>query len=221
MTIKFTTVAFILMLLIRASSLRVPALRPARLTSFRALSNEETPGITNKDRVDLLHNFLTTRHKLDPEKLKESNCDDVGESALKAYRTYISPSSKKLEAFLTHPPHMLTQAAERTSNQISHLVDRHRASRSDVLRNSDDSSAAMNISKNPLVVVLVDVRSSSNVGQLLRTADAVAAEKIVCVGITPTPGGLGGNKVKKVSLGSEVREKVWRGTWRTYSFVWF
>jgi len=52
-------------------------------------------------------------------------------------------------------------------------------------------------------VVLLDVRSSSNVGQLLRTADAVACEKFVCVGITPSPDGLGGAKVRKVSLGAE------------------
>jgi tRNA G18 (ribose-2'-O)-methylase SpoU len=109
---------------------------------------------------------------------------------------------------------MVSQAAERTSNQISHLVDRHRASRSQVLRNSDAPSSASNITKNPLVVVLVDVRSSSNVGQILRTADAVAAEKIVCVGITPTPDGLGGNKVRKVSLGSEVSNTWGWGTWR-------
>ena len=63
-------------------------------------------------------------------------------------------------------------------------------------RRSDDDNKPT-LAKNPIIMVLVDVRSSPNVGQLLRTADAVACEKFVCVGITPTPDGLGGSKVKK------------------------
>ena len=65
-----------------------------------------------------------------------------------------------------------------------------------VAHRSDDANKPM-LAKNPLIMVLVDVRSSPNVGQLMRTADAVACEKFVCVGITPTPDGLGGSKVKK------------------------
>ena len=98
-------IVFLFLMLARSSSfwIKTAALRPHRL-SYRTFSVSKDSNIppsdippTNKDRIDLLHNFLATRHKLDPELLNEANCEDVGESALKAYRTYISPSTKKLE----------------------------------------------------------------------------------------------------------------------------
>ena len=108
---------------------------------------------TNCDRIDLLHNFLKDRHDIVASSLDPNNVKDVGESALKAYNTYINPSQPKLETFLSHPPHMLSQAAERTSNQIAHLVDRHKARESQVLRNSDDED----LEKTNLVKVRTEV----------------------------------------------------------------
>ena len=42
-------------------------------------------------------------------------------------------------------------------------------------------------SKNPLVIVLDNVRSMHNVGAVFRTADAFLVEKILLCGITPQP----------------------------------
>ncbi|NCA21378.1 MAG: TrmH family RNA methyltransferase, partial [Crocinitomicaceae bacterium] len=41
--------------------------------------------------------------------------------------------------------------------------------------------------KNPIVVVLDDIRSFNNVGSFFRTADAFNIEKIYLCGITPPP----------------------------------
>lgn len=44
-----------------------------------------------------------------------------------------------------------------------------------------------NEAKNPLVVVLDNVRSMNNIGSVFRTADAFLIEKIILCGITATP----------------------------------
>lgn len=41
--------------------------------------------------------------------------------------------------------------------------------------------------KNPVVIVLDNIRSFNNVGSIFRTADAFAIEKIILCGITPAP----------------------------------
>ena len=53
--------------------------------------------------------------------------------------------------------------------------------------------------KNPITIVLDNVRSSLNVGSVFRTSDAFLIEKIILCGITPTPP----NKdIRKSALGS-------------------
>lgn len=54
--------------------------------------------------------------------------------------------------------------------------------------------------KNPVVVVLDNVRSMNNVGSAFRTADAFALEKIYLCGITATPPH---REIQKTSLGAE------------------
>jgi tRNA G18 (ribose-2'-O)-methylase SpoU len=41
--------------------------------------------------------------------------------------------------------------------------------------------------KTPITVVLENVRSAYNVGSIFRTSDAVNAQRVVCVGLTPYP----------------------------------
>ncbi|MCC6186837.1 MAG: TrmH family RNA methyltransferase, partial [Chitinophagaceae bacterium] len=41
--------------------------------------------------------------------------------------------------------------------------------------------------KNPIIIILDDVRSMQNVGAIFRTADAFAVQSIFLCGITPTP----------------------------------
>jgi tRNA G18 (ribose-2'-O)-methylase SpoU len=54
--------------------------------------------------------------------------------------------------------------------------------------------------RNSLVIILNDIRSTLNVGAILRTADAVLVEKVYLCGITATPKH---PKVSKTSLGAE------------------
>jgi tRNA G18 (ribose-2'-O)-methylase SpoU len=54
--------------------------------------------------------------------------------------------------------------------------------------------------RNPFVIILNDIRSTLNVGAILRTADAVLAQKVYLCGITATPEH---PKVAKTSLGAE------------------
>jgi 23S rRNA (guanosine2251-2'-O)-methyltransferase len=55
------------------------------------------------------------------------------------------------------------------------------------------------IKRNPVTVILEDIRSALNVGAIFRTCDAVLAEKLVLTGITPYPPH---NKIPKTALGS-------------------
>lgn len=54
--------------------------------------------------------------------------------------------------------------------------------------------------RNPVVIILNDIRSALNVGAIFRTADAVNAKKIYLTGYTATPEH---PKVPKTSLGAE------------------
>ena len=184
------------MLLSRSSSFAVaPSLR---LFSSTGNGNGSSNG-SIEGRIDLLHDCLAARG-ISPSMLSEDNVEGVGSSALKTYMTYINPSPKKLETFLSHPPHVREQAAKRTSKQISMLIDQHAKAASPTFRNTDDESKV--VQRSPLKLVLFDLRSAENVGQCIRTADGVGAS-VACVGITPTPQGSGAKKVRKASLGSE------------------
>lgn len=53
--------------------------------------------------------------------------------------------------------------------------------------NRVDASTFKKLKKNPIVIVLDNIRSMHNVGAIFRTADAFLIEKIVLCGITSTP----------------------------------
>lgn len=63
--------------------------------------------------------------------------------------------------------------------------------------NIDEFKAAK---KNPLVVVLDNVRSSNNIGSIFRTSDAFLVEKICLCGICATPPD---REIHKTALGAE------------------
>ena len=54
--------------------------------------------------------------------------------------------------------------------------------------------------RNPLVLVLENIRSGGNVGSVLRTADCVLAEEVLLVGYTPSPPH---REILRTSLGAE------------------
>ena len=53
--------------------------------------------------------------------------------------------------------------------------------------------------KNPVIIVLDNLRSLNNVGSCFRTSDAFLIQKIYLVGITGTPPN---NKIERTALGS-------------------
>lgn len=57
-----------------------------------------------------------------------------------------------------------------------------------------------NMKRTPIVIILNNIRSALNVGAIIRTADAVLAEKVYLTGYTATPEH---PKVPKTSLGAE------------------
>ncbi|NCO44009.1 RNA methyltransferase [Candidatus Berkelbacteria bacterium] len=65
-----------------------------------------------------------------------------------------------------------------------------------------------------MILVLENIRSSHNVGSILRTADAVGASEVYLCGVTPAPidrFGLPNTRLIKVSLGAETTV-----TWEHY-----
>jgi tRNA G18 (ribose-2'-O)-methylase SpoU len=57
-----------------------------------------------------------------------------------------------------------------------------------------------NAKKNPIVVVLDNIRSCNNIGSVFRTSDAFLIEKIFLCGITATPPN---NEIRKTALDAE------------------
>lgn len=61
------------------------------------------------------------------------------------------------------------------------------------------SSDFKKLSRNPLILVLDNVRSAHNVGSVFRTGDAFLIEKLYLCGITPQPPN---NEIHKTALGA-------------------
>ena len=56
-----------------------------------------------------------------------------------------------------------------------------------------------NLKKNPIIIVLDNIRSANNVGSFFRTADAFRIEKLILCGITATPPN---REIQKTALGA-------------------
>ncbi len=63
----------------------------------------------------------------------------------------------------------------------------------------------MKVKRNPIYIVLDNLRSAYNVGSLIRTADAVRAEEVITCGITPHPPH---PKLEKTSMESHRSVKI-------------
>jgi 23S rRNA (guanosine2251-2'-O)-methyltransferase len=121
-----------------------------------------------------------------------------GKSAIKAYRSYIDPSPKKLHAVLRENVDI---ASNRYARQIDFLSKRHRSREAEWVRHIDTSSSQRTTF--PLIIVLDNVRSAANVGSIFRSADACGCLEVITTGITPHPNGNGAEKLAKSALGAE------------------
>jgi 23S rRNA (guanosine2251-2'-O)-methyltransferase len=143
-----------------------------------------------------------------------------GKSAIRAYRSFVNSSldqnsSENLDS-------KLNAMADRTARQIQFLMNRHKSHQMEWIRHHDTTTIDPVVenqkstedqqqsqpspklkTKFPIIIVLDNVRSALNVGNIFRTADASGCQEIITVGITPHPGGNGADKVQKSALGAE------------------
>ena len=121
-----------------------------------------------------------------------------GSSALRMYNSFVLPKSKG--AFATAE---LPQRASVIANSIAFKARELRSHQEDWLRNHDKSLAEVDkdqMPRYPLTIVLDNIRSAHNVGNILRLAEAARIMKVVLCGITPAPPH---PSILKTALGAE------------------
>ena len=125
-----------------------------------------------------------------------------GSAAIRTYNSFILPKSKGALAMTKQP-----QRASVVANNISFLMREHRSHQEEWLRNHDRSLQEaeelqeQRLSHAPKVVLLLDdIRSAHNVGNIIRAAEASGCEKVImCGSMTPSPPN---PKVLKTALGA-------------------
>lgn len=166
-------------------------------------------------RKDLLHQYLMELN-MDVDSFSTAVINSMenpiqgydnrfGKSAIRAYRSFVFARNNNVRV-------ELKSIAGQTARQIQFLCNRHKAHQMEWIRHHDATNSMMK-SENPesslqrrfpIILVLDNVRSALNVGNIFRTADATGCEAIYTVGITPHPGGNGSDKLQKSALGTEV-----------------
>lgn len=127
-----------------------------------------------------------------------------GTAALRAYTSFIFPKSEGALAMTQQP-----QRATVIANHIAFLVQEHRSNEETWLRNHDraleevqkkEGGGGMLAERHPIVLVLDNVRSAHNVGNILRAAEAAKCDLVLlCGSMTPAPPH---PKVLKTALGA-------------------
>ena len=178
---------------------------PSSSTSISPIASSEE---LRQKRIETLHNQLQNLG-VDAKSLSQA-CEtsqtttssgfdpQYGKSAIKTYRTYIDPKPSKLESLEEQD---ISISSLRVARQIDFLAKRHRSHEAEWVRHTDEDVSERTVF--PLVILLDNVRSAFNVGSIFRTADACGVCLVLTTGITPHPGGNGGEKVAKSSLGAE------------------
>ena len=191
--------------------------RPFESTS-RSTSNPDE-GINRNEfvtgrekRRDRLHNELV-KIGIDPNEL-ESYPEKFGTAAIRTYNSYLLPKSIGAMAVADSPTRSRVVAnnisflhREYRANQERWLinVDRNRRGGDDHHTNDDDindkqlCNSRSDNNKHPITVILDNVRSARNVGNILRLAEAAQIESVHLCGMTPRPPH---PKVLKTALGA-------------------
>ena len=121
---------------------------------------------------------------------EDADVDDVlhsrsmqGSAAQRTYLSFVYPKNEGALANAEKPGRHVTIA-----RSIAFLVREQRADEADWLRNHDRAvSEVAAATRHPLHLVLDNVRSAPNVGNLYRAAEAARITRIHACGITPTP----------------------------------
>ena len=190
--------------------------RPFESTS-RSTSNPDegvnrNEFVTGREkRRDRLHNELV-KIGIDPIEL-ESYPEKFGTAAIRTYNSYLLPKSIGAMAVADSPTRSRVVAnnisflhREYRANQERWLinVDRNRRGGDDQTNNHINdkqlcSSSSSNNNKHPIIIILDNVRSARNVGNILRLAEAAQIESVHLCGMTPRPPH---PKVLKTALGA-------------------
>lgn len=197
--------------------------RILRLQSFSTtmVNSDEAPATRmlgtsrSTSNPDYAPNVITTdghekrRSKLHEELLKigispssiEENPELFGTAAIRTYNSFLLPKSKGALAVAESPTR-----ARVVANNISFLAREFKADQEAWLRNVDrnrvdskSQSEGTDGAKNPIVIVLDNVRSAHNVGNILRLAEAAQVESVRLCGMTPRPPH---PKVMKTAMGA-------------------
>ncbi len=135
---------------------------------------------------------------VDPEQLVQLP-EFRGSAALRTYNSFVLPKSDGALAMAEQP-----QRAAVVANSISFLLREHQSHQEEWLRNHDRSIQEAKDQllgpRNPISLVLDDIRSAHNVGNIIRFAEAARCEKVyLCGSMTPAPPH---PKVLKTALGA-------------------
>ena len=153
---------------------------------------EESFAEGTKDRRDRLHAALEVMG-VDVSELTES-ADLAGSAALRLYTSFIHPKNAGALANAEKP-----QRATTIARSIAFQLREQRAFQDEWLRNHDRALSELPATRFPLLLILDNVRSAANVGNILRAAEAARVQHVHCCGITPTPPNA---KVLKTALGA-------------------
>ena len=177
--------------------------RSRMLGSSRSTSNPEyaKPNKFAKGRNQRrlkLHDELI-KLGIDPLKI-ETQPELFGTAAMRTYNSFILPKSVGALAVTESPTR-----ARVVANSISFLMREHKADQATWLRNLDRNLDEIGNgtkklrAKHPIVIVLDNVRSAHNVGNILRLAEAAQVESVRLCGMTPCPPH---PKVMKTAMGA-------------------
>uniref|UniRef100_A0A7S3PUN3 tRNA/rRNA methyltransferase SpoU type domain-containing protein n=1 Tax=Chaetoceros debilis TaxID=122233 RepID=A0A7S3PUN3_9STRA len=123
-----------------------------------------------------------------------------GSAALRTYSSFILPKSKGALAMTEQP-----RRAAVVANSIAFLIREHQTNQKEWMRNHDRAleeieSSSDTSERNPIILLLDNVRSAHNVGNILRAAEAAKCTSVMlCGSMTPSPPH---PKVLKTALGA-------------------
>jgi 23S rRNA (guanosine2251-2'-O)-methyltransferase len=156
----------------------------------------------SEERRSRLHEALQDIG-LDPSAEWLESTEFRGTAALRTYSSFVIPKSEGALAMTNQP-----QRAAVAANNIAFLIREHKSHQQEWLRNHDRSlaeseeiwSTSTKTCRNPVTLVLDDIRSAHNVGNIIRAAEAGRCVQILLCGpMTPSPPH---PKVLKTALGA-------------------
>jgi len=148
----------------------------------------------SEERKERLHKALIELG-LDPDEFLELP-EYQGSAALRTYSSFMLPKSEGALAMANQP-----RRAAVVANSIAFLLKEHRSHQEEWLRNHDRALEEINqTERNPITLVLDNVRSAHNVGNIIRAAEAAKCTSVlICGSMTPAPPH---PKVLKTALGA-------------------